>query len=661
MWKSVRFLLRARIPAFIEGSDKADLSDIIGTVLGRSTHQGYMIMYVKYRTTLVHASLLACLCNSAIAADQQPIEKLTVISHRVETPVREIATSVTTLNLADIQNSVSLNLSEILRTTPSVSVSNSGGLGKSTTLRIRGEEGFRTKLYIDGIEFADPSAPQVAPIFDDLLTSQIQRIEILRGTQGLAYGADAGGVLRIETRQADDGLEANFSAGLSSFDTRQLAASAGFGGQQGDIYFAVTDVSSDGFNAQAADDTDEQDGYENTSLHFKAKLNFSDQLSITAVARNVSANTEYDGCFDNTTFAATNVCVTDSEYTSGRLALDYRVTGQSHTLAVNQSDVQRDFFSNGEFGFANQGEIAQLEYISSYDIGLHQLVLGADLKREKLKQSDQQRKQKGVYAEFLAQLGEKLHVNAGVRYDDNDTFGQHTSYRLGIAQNILLSSQGNLKLKASLGTGFRAPSLFEQGYNDGAFAFGDAAGLQLREENSRGADFGFEYVSSAGLEAELVFFRQSIENEIVFDANSFQGYLQDVGTSRSKGVEMSFNQTLSTSLSVWGNYTYNDAENGSGEARLRRPRHKANLGLRGVFMDDTLTLDFHIRHIRDAVDINFTPLDDYSVSALSASYAVTQTAKIKLGITNIFDKQYQEVIGFNTAGRALYSSIQVDF
>src|SRR5690606_17824284 len=97
---------------------------------------------------------------------------------------------------------------QLLRSQAGISVSNSGGAGKQTALRIRGEEGFRTLVLIDGVEVSDPTAPQVGPLVENLTAgSEIERIEVLRGPQGFIYGADAGGVIQVVTRRAQEGLQ----------------------------------------------------------------------------------------------------------------------------------------------------------------------------------------------------------------------------------------------------------------------------------------------------------------------------------------------------------------------------------------------------------------------------------------------------------------------
>src|SRR5690606_1487572 len=118
------------------------------------------------------------------------------------------------------------SIADVLRTQPGISVTTSGGQGKTTSLRSRGEEAHRTLLVIDGVKSIDPSSTQAQPVFDSLLTTgDLERIEVLRGPQGFMYGADAGGVVNVITRRGEGDLDGRIGIGLGPVDTRKLDGS----------------------------------------------------------------------------------------------------------------------------------------------------------------------------------------------------------------------------------------------------------------------------------------------------------------------------------------------------------------------------------------------------------------------------------------------------
>ena len=603
---------------------------------------------------------LSLLCPSYLSAQSlqdETVEKMSIVSSRISVPYRQLATSVTIVDTQQIEQSMALNVSELLRKTPGISVSNSGGLGKNTTLRIRGEDGFRTKLFIDDVPISDPSAPQVSPIFDDILLSQITHIEILRGAQGLAYGADAGGVISIYTNDATQGVNAKIASQFSRYSTSMLAGELSAGNEVGSLYLGATDLHSDGFNAQTRDLSGEKDGYENTSLHVKGTLNLTEHLHAKLVLRDVTSSNQYDGCYNNQTFELIDQCITDSENRTALVSLKYTHDEQSHAISISQTEVKRDFFSNDEFGFGNQGTIEKFDYLGSTLWDQASLVYGADVSKEEITGDQSSRVQRGVFVEMIAPFEAGVTVNLGVRHDYNDTFGHYTSYRIGANYIVALANGDELIAKGSYGTGFRAPSLYEQNYNDGPFAYGDAAGLALQQETSEGTDLGVTLLTLQGLTAELVLFEQQIHNEIFFDPIAYQGYLQGNGTSRSQGVEVSFEQQLRKTFSIWGNYTFNKSNDNNDEQRLRRPRNKANFGVTASLLQDRLQFSSSVRIVNDSEDIGGQALDNYSVIDVALKFELSEQISAKVGVENVFNKHYQEVIGFNTPERNVSVSL----
>ncbi|HJR68749.1 MAG TPA: TonB-dependent receptor, partial [Gammaproteobacteria bacterium] len=290
------------------------------------------------------------------------------------------------------------------------------------------------------------------------------------------------------------------------------------------------------------------------------------------------------------------------------------------------------------------------------------LVYGADLQSEAVDgDAALERDQDGYYVEYQGAFAERFFVSLGARYDDNDDFGSHTSSRLSAAYVQDLGISGALKYRATLGTGFRAPSLFEIAYNAGPFAFPPAAGFPLIEESSRGYDVGVEYDATNGLHLEATYFDQELEDQIFFDLIGFSGYLQSAGTSTSKGVELGFTAPVGERWEILANWTHNDAGDTGDARRLRTPENLGNVGFRYGSADDALRLIVNYRVSRDAIDIGDAPLDDYGVLDVSLAYSVSNVVELYARVQNAADETYQEVIGYNTAGRSAYAGVRLRF
>jgi vitamin B12 transporter len=617
-------------------------------------------------THLIGAAAAVSFCSPIVAQENyNPLEEIVVVSNRTPVPLRQIATSVSVITAEAIRAHGNTSLTDVLRQSPSMGVSSSGGIGSITNLRIRGEEGFRTLTLFDGLKLSDPSGTQVAPQLEHLLSNGIERVEILRGPQGLHYGADAGGVISISSLQSEEGLNASIDTQAGRFGTSQTSANIGGASEQADFFLSFSDFETDGYNRRESDNVlADDDGYENTTLHARVGFDVTDNFRVDLVHRNVEGETEFDGCF-TPFFTTVHDCQSNYDLEATRLAAKYSAGGLVHSLAYAKTETDRKDFTAGNPGFSSAGELERWEYIgTATELNGFDLIFGFDLEEETNNGVD--RDNEGYYLELLSDFSDSLFFTAGARHDENDDFGNHTSYRISAAYLYELNSGNTLKFKSSYGTGFRAPSPFEVAYNAGAFAFPPASLTALAEETSEGFELGVEYFFGGRSKVELVLFEQEVENAILFDVIGFSGYTQDTGTAESKGFELNGEVTLSDNWLLSANYTYNDTERPNGQQRQRRPEELANIGVMYQALNDKLKVNAFYRISKDAIDEAFgSPvpfaLDDFEVLDITASYAINDSIEIYARLENALDEDYQEIVGFNSANKASYVGVRFNF
>ncbi|MDQ2076728.1 TonB-dependent siderophore receptor [Marinimicrobium sp. ABcell2] len=613
-------------------------------------------MQKTFLSAAIAASLsLSVQAQTTETPEQTPIasapqlETLVIVSSRTETPLRQIGTSVSVLEEADIKALGFQSLPDVLRTLPSVSITNTGGMGRASSLRVRGEAGYRTLVRVDGVDISDPTGTQVSSQIQHLLSASATRVELLRGPQGMMYGADAGGVLNITTDRRTDDFGGGVSAEAGRYDSQTYNGHVSAGNDTGDFYLSAAHATTDGFNVHVADESGEPDGYENTTLHGRAGLNIGRSLRAELVLRDTDAEAEHDHCG----FPAIHDCVGFFNQRNARASVTHSIAQSQNTLAFSKTDVERTNYDGGEVSYDTQGEISRWELNGSGDLTpFHGLAYGMEYRSDQVMELE--RNQRGAYVEYQGAFQERFYVTAGVRHDDNDDFGGTTSYRVSAAY-LIPAATGTVKFKSSLGTGFRAPSLFEIDYNRSQET--DMAPLQ--QEDSRGLDVGVEYFGRNGLHLEAVMFDQRVDNEIYFDLVGFTGYIQGGQRSESRGLELISTIPLSDRFSINGNYTYVDTEASDGSPRSRQPKHLANLGFNYQPVQP-LTLSLNWRAARDIVDRG-TELDNYQVVSGSARYQVTQGLVVYVHGENIFDEDYQEVPNYNTAGAAGYAGVELTF
>lgn len=620
-----------------------------------------MFKFITVPTGTVTLSFLLVTSGGLAQSSGSGLEEVVVTSSRIPTPLHQLGTSVSVLSQETIEAHGNLALVDILRQLPGTQGTSNGGTGQPTSLRIRGEEGYRTLTLFDGMRLLDPSLPQIGPQLEQVLSTGVGRVEVLRGPQGLSYGADAGGVVNLFTRREESGWRGDVGLQSGEFGTRQLTGS--LSGRHGgvDYFLSAVDLGTDGFNSRLSDTTlRDADGYDNRTLHGRLGAQLTDEWRVDLVRRQVHGESEFDGCF-----AATVVqdCLADYRLEGTRLGIEYNDGSVTHALSYAETDTRRKSYALGELAFGNQGDLARWEYTGSLqELRGFDLVFGAD--RERAEGDSASRANTGVFLEALSDFSDRLFVTAGVRHDDNDDFGSNTSYRLSVATLVDLDDGARLRLRSALGTGFRAPSLFEVDYNTGPFAYPPASLVALEQETSRGVEFGIEYLSASRLRLEAVVFSQRVEDAIYFDLAGFSGYLQDLGTSHSRGVELAAALALTGNLDLSANATFNDTERPDGRQRIRRPERLANLALNYRALDDRLRLDAFYRVSRDSIDEVFgstVALDDFEVLDLSISYQWQERVRLFGRIENALDADYQEISDYRTAGRAVYAGVSFSF
>lgn len=634
-------------------------------------------MSSKLRLLALSAACALC-ANPVSGVRADAAEPIIITATRTKAPLRQIGSSVSLLTKDDIEREGAAFAPDALRTLPGVSVSQNGGPGGVAAVRIRGEEAYRTLVLYDGIRISDAAAPQVATNLTEFPATEIGRIEIVRGPQSLLYGADAvGGVVQILSPDPAPGLAFQGSANAGSYQTRSAAGALLYGGAAWNASVLANYYKSDGFSAKEGDpDLADADGLEAASVHGKGHVELSPWLRLEAVGHYGRSDAEFDGASAfPPIFPADPDRLLKRRDTAARAELQAKPAAWLETaLSYAFSKSARDDLSSGLpfiFGSDFDGTRRRTSFISSATLGAGQsFVLGADAERLEASTDTFRGRSSGygIYGEWQAGFGGKLFTTLGLRFDHGDRFGDHLSGRATAAYLFRLGEGETSKLHASYGTGFRAPSLFEQATNL------SSALPPLHEEGSRAFDIGLNQTFwGEALNLDVTYFDQTIENEIRFDNVGFTGYFQSQGSSRSRGVEVFAvveRRVERSWLSSWrlqSAYTYTDAKVHSpdpedGLPRVRRPRHMSASALTLGFWRDRADLTFSVRTAARAED-GFrefrVPLDDYAVLGVNARWRVTPRVEFYATGVNIANEQYEEISGYATSDAALYVGLRI--
>ena len=637
------------------------------------------------RITLFSSTLLSPV-GTILAAEGGPVldlEEIVVTASRTAQPLKAVGSAIDVFTAEDIAARPRFEVSDLLRQLPGISVNRSGQLGAQTQVRLRGAEANHTLVLINGIEVGDPVTGGEFD-FANLLTDDVERIEVLRGPQSALYGAQAiGGVINIITVQGRGAPRYKAEAQGGSFGTYSVSASANAGGQGYGLAGSAAYLDSAGIS-QAIDGT-EKDGHHNLTLNTRGHFDVSDIASVSLALRYVDSYGESDSQ-DFSFGSPTEGLVIDSDNTRTSEAFYGKATGSlslfdgawEHIASAALTDVTNNNFSGGAFSFGSYGQKIDLSYQSNFIFApeggelAHTLTGYVQLKDETLENRSafpgpqNQRKSTqdiGYVAEYRMDIADQAFLSGALRYDDTDLFENEATYRVSAAWQI---PETGLKVRASYGTGVSKPGFFELfGFDPTSFV----GNPNLNPEKSEGWDIGADFVTSDNRASiSLTYFSADLTDEIFTDFGVFPFTVRNqAGKSSRDGVEVSARYALTDNLNFAASYTYTDAKDDVGLQEVRRPKHIANASGFYRFMGGRANVGLSFDYNGKSQDVVFTPtipsgkttLDDYVLATASASYAVTEQIEVFGRIENFFDQRYQEVFSYNTMGLGAYMGLRM--
>lgn len=607
------------------------------------------------RKVLYCCSLLTGFAFPAAAQDGPVI---TVVASGVEAPSSASGQQVSVIGAGEIAQVQGADLARVLQRLPGVTISRNGGLGSFTAVRLRGADAEQLLVLVDGVRMADTASPGNGFDSGTLLAGGIGRIELLRSANSVVWGSQAiGGVMAVSTMPraslaapvsltVEAGSHASATAdGTAALSTGPLTVQAQGGW-----------VETAGISAAAAGQ--ERDGFHQWRAGGRADLQLAEGLTAFAHARAAGGRLELDGFAapDYATFTDT----AEYQHTrqlSGGAGLRGRAAGFDVTAAWSLADTARDSF-DPQLGAAptyrTQGQSQRAELRGLWRAREWRLAFGAEREWSRFSSSyDAQQRSASNGAYLQGGFDGALVANAGLRVEHHDRFGT-----IAVFGGDLAVPLGQWRITASMGQGFKAPSLFQ--------LHSDYGNLALRPERSTGLDLGLARGerNAPGFLALTLFRRDSrdlIDFVSCFGLTSGictgrpYGTYDNVGRARAEGLEAEAFLLASDRLSLRAAYSLTRASNReTGRQLARRPRHAGTVTLGWDSAPVALAADLRLVSASFDDAANLLRLPGHAVLDLRGSVRVGEALALFGRVENAWNERYQTAAGYGTPGRSVH-------
>lgn len=632
-------------------------------------------IFLRRATALSMVSGTAILFSGAAWADDSDgdttADPVIVSATRIPTPQSEVASSVTLITRDEIEAKQAKTLQDVLQNVPGVEMPSYGGPGTATYLFTRGTNANHTKILVDGIDMSDPAQSDGSSNLENILAGDIERVEMLRGPQSGLYGSDAiGGVLNIVTKAGSGPLKMTGTVEGGSFGTFNQTGAASGSLDKFSYALNVDHLRSESMDVEPdykvkPGNAHQDYAYDTEMASGKFGFQVSDNTDLGLVVRGGQAKLDDLGTSGNYMAGAHTYQDNNQFMTRGTLHNTLFDGRFDQTFGIAYKEERRHYDTPGTAPTQYGGDTEKYDWQGNL-----KLVEGETLSMglERQSQALDDRKPAKFTADtgntagslqLQSKIGTHFANAISVRHDDNDQFGTANTYR--IAPALLLPETGS-KIRASLGTGFKAPSLDQLFDNYPNYAF--YANPNLKPEKSLGYDVGFDQnLLSDKVQFGSTYFHNNIKNLISSVYLSGPGYstYENISSAVTQGVENYISYQPLESLKLQANYTFTQTNNLSNKSQLvERPKHKTGFSAIWQATDD-LRLSTTVTGTSNYYSYYYTKGSGWWTTNIAADYRLNETVSLFGRVNNLFDRSYQMQTDYQAPGLGAFAGVKVSY
>ena len=579
------------------------------------------------------------------------IENITIRSTRIPAGAKDIGSSLYIISEDQIKARGFKDAIDAISSAPGVTSKQNGSFGGVGTIRIRGASSSQTLVLVDGVPVNDSSSPAGGYNFEYLNTSNIQSIEVLKGSQSTLWGSDAiGGVINIYTKQPES-TSFGASAEIGSFGLKRGSADINFAGSNSRFRVSTSKTSVDGISkADEKDGNSEDDGFESESYSMSGSIDL-DSLILKGSLSYMESQVEYDSYgFATGVQDGDERSNTDEFIGSISAIFDLFDDKLQNSIFISQSDINRDYYSNGSFSFGAEGKRELIRYQGNIEVNeFNKVAFG--LESEESKVDVDESTIDGSFLLYEFRPNSKIIISTGIRNDDHEGFGSKTTRRI----SGTFKPSDNLIIRSSWGEGFKVPTIFQSTY----FCCGaTSANSSIRPETSTSYDFGFElFFNEMNSNFSITYFDQDINDQINFSFGV--GGYENIDKVNSEGFEIALDYQISKLMSLYLNYSYIDSVDGNGSSLFYVAKDSGEAGL--IYEPNNSYSGSIIARYNGSESSSYGKIDSWIRFDVNGSYRLSGANELYFRIENLLDEEYQQIFGYGTPERSGFIGLRTKF
>lgn len=629
--------------------------------------------------------------NIALNIELRPAkirEDVLVSATRSRTAISSVGISASVIDDHDLKERQTLRLTDMLVELPGVSVGATGGVGGQGSLFVRGGESRFARVLIDGVPVNEPGGYFN---FGTLLTPDLQRVEVIRGSFGTLYGSDAlAGVVSFQTSAGDGPSRLRGEVGAGDLGTKSISATANGkrGDASGSVSFGHSETDNDGPNADFNSNLFAASAQRRATSGFVGASFRLNKSEGGTPGQTLFRRPDLDARYERNLLIATAF----GQWNSGAVSHAARVGfKRDEQLSLNPLDSGTFLprfgsrvasFTSSDFPgepYANNTDRIFGTYELRGQVRQHSLTAGGDIEKETgdlgtvgFPPLSPERTSYGAFVQDQIAFSSRAFATLSARIEHNGSTGTTLVPHGSIALVAARTAEVTLTVRASAGAGIKAPSFFES-FGTSSFALGNP---DLKPERARTYDGGVDLQVRENFKLQATYFHHQYLDQIAYTIVSFspfRGTYENLGETRASGVEFSGEWRPSTHLRLLGNYTHQNSEivlSTSSDPQLavgkelrRRPKNQGSISAEATVSRATLSatlVSVGKRADSDFLGIGLLENPGFTRVDLRAAVRVHPNARLLGTIENVGDKSYQEVLGYRGLPRRFRISLSLD-